>query len=70
MDLLRDHITLHHFYYKSPFSELLYTKIKESTINEHKNIFNIDNLHFLPNNILTRLFKELKKYIRMTINNI
>ena len=51
-------------------SELLYTKIKESTINEHKNIFNIDNLHFLPNNILTRLFKELKKYIRMTINNI
>ena len=21
----------------------------------------IDNLHFLPNNILTRLFKELKK---------
>ena len=38
----------------------------------------MDNLHFLPNNILTRLFKELKKkkniyiyiYIRMTINNI
>ena len=28
------------------------------------------NLHFLHNNILTRLFKELKKYIRMTINNI
>ena len=27
------------------------------------------NLHFLLNNILTRLFKELKK-IRMTINNI
>ena len=32
-------------------------------------------LYFLPNNILTRLFKELKKkyiyiYIRMTINNI
>ena len=22
----------------------------------------IDNLYFLPNNILTRLFKELKKY--------
>ena len=42
-------------------SELLYTKIKESTINEQKNIFKIDNLHFLPNNILTRLFKELKK---------
>ena len=51
-------------------SKLLYTKTKESTINEHKNIFKIDNLHFLPNNILTRLFKKLKKYRRMTINNI
>ena len=30
----------------------------------------MDNLHFLPNNILTRHFKELKKYIRMIINNI
>ena len=30
----------------------------------------MDNLHFLPNNILTRLFKELKKNERMTINNI
>ena len=50
--------------------KLLYTKTKESTINEHKNIFKIDNLHFLPNNILTRLFKKLKKYRRMTINNI
>ena len=29
----------------------------------------MENLHFLPNNILTRLFKELKK-IRMIINNI
>ena len=29
----------------------------------------MDNLHFLPNNILTRLFKELKK-IRMIINNV
>ena len=28
----------------------------------------MDNLHFLPNNILTRLFKELKK--KKTINNI
>ena len=28
------------------------------------------NLHFLPNNILTRFFKEFKKKIRMTINNI
>ena len=42
-------------------SELLCTKIKESRINEHKNILKMDNLHFLPNNILTRLFKELKK---------
>ena len=31
----------------------------------------MDNLHFLPNNILIRLFKELKKKnIRMTINDI
>ena len=31
----------------------------------------MDNLHFLPNNILTRLFKELKKKKKkMTINNI
>ena len=30
----------------------------------------MDNLHFLPNNILIKLFKELKKLIRMTINNI
>ena len=29
----------------------------------------MDNLYFLPNNILTRLFKEFKK-IRMIINNI
>ena len=50
-------------------SELLYTKTKEFTINEHKNIFKMDNLYFLPNNILTRLFKEFKK-IRMIINNI
>ena len=33
-------------------SKLLRTKTKDSRINE---------LHFLPNNILTRLFKELKK---------
>ena len=50
-------------------SELLCTKTKKSRINKHKNIQKMDNLHFLPNNILTRLFKELKK-IRMTINNI
>ena len=42
-------------------SELLYTKTKEFRINEHKNILKMDNLHFLPNNILTRLFKKLKK---------
>ena len=30
----------------------------------------MDSLHFLPNNILTRLFKELKIYIKITINNI
>ena len=46
-------------------SELLHTKTKKRRINEHKKK---DNLHFLPNNILTKLFKELKK--RMTINNI
>ena len=27
-----------------------------------KFFFKIDNLHFLPNNILTRLFKVLKNY--------
>ena len=41
-------------------SELLCTKNKES---RHKNILKMENLHFLPNNILTRLFKELKIYI-------
>ena len=51
-------------------NELLCIETKESRINEHKNILKIDNLHFLPNNIFTRLFKELKKYIRMNINNI
>ena len=30
----------------------------------------MDNLHFIHNNILTILFKELKKIIRMNINNI
>ena len=30
----------------------------------------MNNLHFLPNNILIKLFKELKKLIRLTINNI
>ena len=48
-------------------SELLCIKIKDSRIIEHKNIFFLKNLHFLRNNILTKLFKELKKTIRMTI---
>ena len=33
----------------------------------------MDNLHFLPNNILTKLFKEfiyIYIYIRMTINTM
>ena len=52
-------------------NKLLGTKIKEFRINEHKKKnLKIDNLHFPLNNILTRLFKELKIYIRMTINNI
>ena len=42
-------------------SELLSTKTKEFRINEQKKNFKIDNLHFLPNNILIKLFKELKK---------
>ena len=37
-------------------SELLC--IKESRINQYKNIFKMKNLHFIPNNILTRHFKE------------
>ena len=48
-------------------SELLCIKIKVSRINKHKNIFKIDNLHFLPNYIFTRLFEELKKPIRMIV---
>ena len=39
-------------------------------MNIKKKNLKIDNLHFPLNNILTRLFKELKIYIRMTINNI
>ena len=46
-------------------SELLCIKTNESRINEHKNIFKIANLHFLPNNILTRLFKELKNIYKI-----
>ena len=40
-------------------SELLCKQTKESRINEHKNILKIDNLYFLHNNILRRLFKEI-----------
>ena len=51
-------------------SKLLHIKTKKSRINKHKNNNNNNNnnnffkkkynLHFLPNNILTKLFKELK----------
>ena len=54
-------------------NELLRTKTKEFKINEHNFFFKIlkmDNLHFLLNNILTRFFKELKKNMGITINNI
>ena len=27
----------------------------------HNNFKEMDNLHFIPNNILTKIFKELKK---------
>ena len=43
-------------------SELLSTKTKKPRINEHKNILKMDNLHFILNNILTKIFKELTKY--------
>ena len=52
-------------------NELLSTKTKEFRINEsykkkvfHNNLKkkNMDNLHFIHNNILIKLFKELTKY--------
>ena len=50
-------------------SKLLSTKTKEFKINKSlKKMFhnnykkNMDNLHFIPNNILTKFFKELTKY--------
>ena len=53
-------------------NELLNTKTKESRINKsqkkkkivlHNNLKKKkDNLHFIPNNILTKFFKELTKY--------
>ena len=30
----------------------------------------MDNLHFIPNNILTKFFKDLNKNIKMTIYSI
>ena len=48
-------------------SELLRKKTKESKINKHKKNFKkfkkwtIYIFIFIPNNVLTRLFKELKK---------
>ena len=43
-------------------NKLLHTKTKEFRINEHKkNYIKMNNLHFLPNNILTRHFKQLKR---------
>ena len=53
-------------------SELLSTKTEQSRINESlkkkKKCFIIiikkhENLHFIPNNILTKFIKELTKYI-------
>ena len=35
----------------------------------HNNFKKMDNLHFIPNNILTNFFKELTKYKKI-INNI
>ena len=50
-------------------SELLNTKTKESRINELEKkkcfttiFFKMYNLYFIPNNILTKVFKELTKY--------
>ena len=48
-------------------SELLSTKTKEPRIKNKKRCFTIikkkmDNLHFIPNYILTKFFKELTKY--------
>ena len=49
-------------------SELLCIKIKEFRIKQNKNIEKINNLHFLPNNILLKLFKEFI-YIYIYNNN-
>ena len=47
-------------------SELLRTKTKEFRINKHKFFFKKWTIYIF----YLLLFKELKKYIRMTINNI
>ena len=49
-------------HHKYPFKWVIVHKTKEFRINEHNKIKKkkIENLYFLPNNILTRLFKELK----------
>ena len=66
-------------YHNIHLTELLHIKTKKSKLNEYKNNNNnknfkikikIDDLHFLFNNILTRLIKKLKTNIRITINNI
>ena len=49
-------------------SELLTTKTEKSKINKlkkkvlHHNFYNMNDLHFIPNNILANFFKELIKY--------
>ena len=48
-------------------SELLSTKTKKFRINKllkkmlHNNLKKMNNLYFIPNNILTKFFKELTK---------
>ena len=44
---------------KNKKSASQYQKLR---INKHNFIKNMDNLHFLPNYILIRFFKELTKY--------
>ena len=36
--------------------------LKKKVLHNKKKIKNVDNLHFIPNNILTKNFKELTKY--------
>ena len=35
---------------------------KKKVLNNNKKKKNMDNLHFIPNNILTNIFKEITKY--------